>query len=221
MTTADDQPNPRPNPLGKVALLLGGLFALACGLFCIGATILDRNFYRSHHTQDAVEVGAIGQRVLELSVPEILRPNRAVENESFGAMTRAAVWRSPAGSVIVVVQLPQPFDSKKAVDVRTELLQMPHLIRPEEVYQHHYYGARAASNEKVEINGVEIEFAIEDVPVTPGTVVVPGVPVAVSGPITVIGTFPTKDGLTGLLFVSVLSPELTKEQVLELIRSAK
>ena len=220
MDTADDRLHARPNPLAKVAMLLGGLFALACGLFCIGATILDRSFYRTHHTQDAVEVGAIGGRVLELTVPEILRPNRAIENESFGTLTRAAVWRSPAGSVLVVVQLPRPFDAKTAVDVRAELMQMPHVIRPEEVYQHHYYGARTSSNEKVKINGVEIEFVVEEsglvasgIGTTPTS--------SLLGPFTVTATFPTKDGLTGLFLINVLNSDPTKEQVLEMIRNAK
>ena len=228
MTTAADVPsNDRPNPLRKVALLLGGLFALACGVFCIGATILDRNFYSSRHTQDRVEVNAISERVLVLKVPEVLRPSRAIENESFGAMTRAAVWRSSSGSLLVVVQLPRRFDATTTVDVLAELTQMPYVIRPEEVYEHHYYGAHTATTETVQINGVKVDFAMTNALVTPVTPVTPvavgtmGAVVAPASPITVTGVFPTKDGLTGLLFLRVLNSEVPAEQVLELVRSAK
>ena len=213
MTTTDDaNPNARPNPLNKLALVLGGLFVLACGVFCIGATILDRNFYRSHHTQDAVEVGAIGGRVLGLNVPEILRPSRAIESESFGSMTRAAVWRSSAGSFLVVAQLPQLFDAKATTDVRTELMQMPAVIQSQELYQYHF-GGTATTTEKVTIHGVDVEFSIAEVAV--GAMGVPGL----AGPLSVTATYPTKDGQTGLFLLNVANAELTKEQVVELIRT--
>lgn len=215
MDSAPIATRPRRHPLAKVALLLFGILILSLGGACLVPTLIHKFFVSSKRSQLPDEVRRLGSLVTDFAVPNGFEPAESLELDQFGAVTRVALWRNKTGGFVLLIELPQPFNSLEAPDVRIESQHFPMLDIPQEVF----YLASTSKHltETVAVRGEKIDFAIAVSEHVPSVALLGGTPSQSE----ITGYFPSKSGARGLLWLKCPAADLKLEELQEFVKSVR
>jgi len=197
----------RRDPVLRLLTLLGTVFGLICLSCCIGSWLVERNTVdESFNTPD--ETRDLSRSIVDLAIPDELKPWKARHTENLISSEMAAVWRTENGSLLLLGTVSHRFDPL-TTETSEVITQVPFGGLFDTTS---FMLASPIATEDVEIQGVKVSFEIRghpaSVPVIVSTVPTPHPFIQIQG------SFPRRDGSTGLIMLQVIEGEIDHVKLL-------